>query len=136
MLIGFIIIKSKTFFTQFIINKLIFINVLLNINIYKRVPINIPMNTKPLNSPLLNLNIEYNIISAVIIQNTVSCTYVTQFLVLKLFLNILKKSNINPIINPLSIKIPNKYTWFSNISPYLNIFPIKEVPFFSESFSE
>lgn len=136
MLIGFIIIKSKTFFTQFIINKLIFINVLLNINIYKRVPINIPMNTKSLNSPLLNLNIEYNIISAVIIQNTVSCTYVTQFLVLKLFLNILKKSNINPIINPLSIKIPNKYTWFSNISPYLNIFPIKEVPFFSESFSE
>lgn len=136
MLIGFIIIKSKTFFTQFIINKLIFINVLLNINIYKRVPINIPINTKSLNSPLLNLNIEYNIISAVIIQNTVSCTYVTQFLVLKLFLNILKKSNINPIINPLSIKIPNKYTWFSNISPYLNIFPIKEVPFFSESFSE
>lgn len=88
----------------------------------------------PLNSPLLNLNIEYNTIIVVIIQNNMSWTYVIQSFVLKDFRKTLNRSKISPIKKPLNIKIANKYAWFSNKSPYLKIFPIKEEEFFLSKF--
>ena len=58
-----------------------------------------------LNCPLLNLNIEYIISNADIIQNKTSSKDVTRLDVLKLRLNI---SNIIPIKMPFIMKIKNK----------------------------
>lgn len=78
----------------------------------------IPTNKNPLISPLLNLNIEYNIISPDIIQKEMSSKEVIISLVLNDFLRILNISNNNPIKNPFNTNIKNKYIWFSNLSPY------------------
>lgn len=66
-------------------------------------------NKNALNSPLVNLNTEYNIINAVITQNRISSIYVTILLVLNDFLSILKMSNKIEIKKPFSINIINKY---------------------------
>ena len=62
-----------------------------------------------LNSPSLNLNVEYRIKKAVKIQNTMSSIQVIISFVLKDFLSILKTSNKMEIKKPFSIKIINKY---------------------------
>ena len=72
-------------------------------------PIAIPINMKNLISPLLKINIEYNIKKPVRIQNKISSMYVTKFDVLKLLRNILKKSNIKPIMIPSNVKTKSKY---------------------------
>lgn len=75
---------------------------------YINTPHNIPTNMYPLSSPLLNLNIEYNIIEPVIIQKHISSKYVIKSAVLKDFLSILKTSNSNPIKKPFSMNIANR----------------------------
>ena len=60
-------------------------------------------------SPLLNVNVLYNMINPVKIQNMMSWIYVIMSFVLNDFLRILKKSNKSPIKIPLSMKIKNKY---------------------------
>ena len=67
------------------------------------------MKIKALNSPLLNLNIEYSIINVVINQKRISSIYVIKSLVLNDFLSILKISNKIDIKNPFNIKTKNKY---------------------------
>ena len=76
---------------------------------YTIIPIAIPTNIKALKFPFVNLNIEYNIISAVIIQKRISSIYVIKSFVLKDFLSILKKSNRIEIKKPFNMKIINKY---------------------------
>ena len=66
------------------------------------------MNIKNRISPLLNTNIEYNIIIPVIIQNNISSIVVIMSDVLKLFLNILKMSKTKPILIPFNTKTQNK----------------------------
>lgn len=66
-------------------------------------------NRKALNSPLVNLNTEYNIINAVITQKRISSIYVNILLVLNDFLSILKMSNKIEIKKPFNINITNKY---------------------------
>ena len=61
------------------------------------------------NSPLLNLKIEYNSNSPVIIQNIKSSRHVIKSGVLKLFLNILKISNSKPIKKPFKMKTIKAY---------------------------
>ena len=61
-----------------------------------------------LNSPLLKTNNEYITIKAEIIQNKMSSMYVIKLGVLKLFLNILKISNVIPIKIPFNKNIKNK----------------------------
>ena len=61
-----------------------------------------------LNCPLLNLNIEYIMSNADIIQNKISSNDVIRLDVLKLRLKILNISNIIPIKMPFIIKIKNK----------------------------
>lgn len=116
--------------------RLNFIKILLKISKYINIPIAIPINKNALKTPLLNLNIEYSIIKAVNIQKSISSKVVIKSFVLKDFLSILKTSNNIPIKKPSNMKIINKYVWFSNLSPYLNIFPNKEPPFLSALFSE
>ena len=79
---------------------------------YNTIPIANPRNIKNRISPLLKVNIEYNIRNPVRIQNIISSMYVTKLGVLKLFLSILKKSKIKPIINPSKANIKNRYAWF------------------------
>ena len=110
--------------------------ILLNISIYIIAPMPIPTNINPLKCPFVNLKIEYKIINAVIIQKRISSIYVIKSVVLKDFLSILKKSNKIEIKKPFNIKIINKYTWFSKLSPYLNILPKRDAPFLSISLSE
>lgn len=92
---------------MFIINTFIFINKLLKISMYRSTPINIPININNLNSPLLNLKIEYRSINKVSIQKIISWIEVIKFEVLKLFLKILNISNKIPIIKPFNIKTKN-----------------------------
>lgn len=61
-----------------------------------------------LNCPLLKTNNEYITIKAEIIQNKMSSMYVIKLGVLKLFLNILKISNVIPIKIPFNKNIKNK----------------------------
>lgn len=133
---GFIIMIEIIFFIKFMMYKLVFINILLNTSIYIITPQAIPINIYALNSPLLNLNIEYNIMTADKIQNKTSSKQVIKSLVLKDLRSILKKSNKIEIKKPFIIKIINKYAWFSKLSPYLNIFPKRDDPFLFKSFSE
>ena len=99
-LVGTIIIILINVFMIFMINTDTFINSVLNIKRYIDIPINIPKNIKNLNSPLLNLNMEYNKINPLIIQNAISSKHVIKSGVLKLFLRILNTSNNIPIIKP------------------------------------
>ena len=97
----------STCFIIFTINKFTLIKVLLNSNMYNSEPKKTPKNMYALNSPLLNLKIEYKRINPVKIQKNTSCKFVPKFDVLNDFRIILKMSNRIPIINPLSIKIKN-----------------------------
>ncbi len=106
---GFIIIMETTFFIKFMMYKLVFIKILLNTSIYIIIPQAIPININALNSPLLNLNIEYNTTTADKIQNKISSKPVIKSLVLNDFRSILKKSNKIEIKKPITIKIINKY---------------------------
>ena len=81
--------------------------ILLNNNIYNATPKNTPKNMQALNSPLLNLKIEYKKINPVKIQKSISCKFVLRSDVLNDFRTILKISNKTPIIKPLNIKIKN-----------------------------
>ena len=107
--IGFIIKKSISDFKTLIIRKLIFIKILLNNSIYITIPNAIPIKIYALNSPLLNLKIEYKIISVAKIQKIISSIYVIKSVVLNDFLRILNKSNKMEIKKPFNIKIINKY---------------------------
>lgn len=97
------------FFIILIKNTLALTTWLLNNSMYKAIPIITPINMKKRISPLLKVNIEYSTKTPVRIQNNISSMYVTKFDVLKLFRNILKKSNNKPIIIPSKVKIKNKY---------------------------
>ena len=72
-------------------------------------PIIIPKNMYIRISPLLKYHMLYRIKTPVKIPNKTSSTYVIMFDVLKLLLNILKKSNNIPITTPVNEKTINKY---------------------------
>ena len=92
-----------------------FTKILLNVDIYIRVPIIIPKNIYTRISPLLKYHILYNIKIPVKIQNKMSCMYVAIFPVFIVLLRILKKSNKIPITTPVNEKTKNKYAWFWTI---------------------
>ena len=103
------------FFIKLIIVTFIFIIYELTVIIYNRNPKMVAININHLISPLLNVNIEYSKIIAVKIQNKKSSIIVIKSDVFIVLLDILKMSNISPIIIPSSMKIKNKTIWFTTI---------------------
>lgn len=120
-IIGLIIIlriNNIIFVQMFIIYLLILIR-------YTTIPNAIPKNIYPRISPLLTIKILNKRINADINKNIISCIYVIISDVLKHFLKILNKSNIIPIIPPISIKNKNltislDIKFFYSPFPYLN----------------
>ena len=85
------------FFTVVIINTTVFIIILLIVNIYKIIPKHNPKNINNLKLPPENLYIQNMMLIPVNIQNIISSIYVIRFIVLKLFLSILKHHQISSV---------------------------------------
>jgi len=98
-------------FNIVIIVTTVFIIILLKVNIYKISPNIRPKNINNRKLPSEKLYIQNIMLIPVNIQNKISSIYVIRFIVLNVFLSILKKSNNNPINIPFNVKIKNKYAW-------------------------